>query len=103
MTIASLIGQVDMYSAGVAVAFAAGATVFATTLVARHETRRKTDQQFELEQLRLRNSDAENTRRADIDREIQLGKIAANRQIEIARIEGDTIQHAKQVSESGDD
>jgi hypothetical protein len=88
MTIASIIGQVDVYSACVAVVALGGATIVATAQIAKYQNRRKTDQQFELEKLKLHNADAESARTSDVNREVKLGQIAANRQVEIARIEG---------------
>lgn len=88
MNIADMIGPVDVYSAGVAIAFAVGATITTTTLIARYQSKRETDQKFELEKIKLINDDAEKARQSDVNREIGLGKIAANRQVEIARIEG---------------
>lgn len=91
MTIAGIIGPVDIYSAAVATVMAAGGTVVVTTLIARYQTRRKTDQQFELERLKLHNADAESARINDVNREVRLGQIAATRQVDIARIEGGMI------------
>jgi len=88
MNIAEIVGPVDGFSAGVAIAGLVGATIIGTTLIARFQTRRSMDQSFELEKLKLRNADAEMTRRSDVERETKLGQIAANRQVEIARIEG---------------
>lgn len=95
MNIADVIGPVDIYSAGVAVAFTGGATVTMSILLARFQTRRKTDQEFELEKIKLSNQEAVNARASGVDREVKLGQIAANRQVEIARIEGGMIDLKK--------
>lgn len=87
MNVAEIIGQVDVYSASVAIAFAAGATVTSSILLSRFQTRRNTDQQFELEKIKLSNAEASNVRAFEVDREVKLGQIASSRQIEIARIE----------------
>lgn len=95
MNIADIVGPVDIYSAAVAIAFGVGVTVLATTSVAKYQSRRKADQSFELEKLRLQNADSDSARQSDVGREVKLGQIAANRQVEIARIEGGMIDVKK--------
>ena len=95
MTIASMIGPVDFYSAATAIAFAGGFTVIVSTQIAKYQNRRTTDQSFELEKLKLRNADTADARNQDVNREVELGKIAANRQVEIARIEGGMVDVKK--------
>lgn len=86
MNIQDIIGPVDVFSAAVAIATGAGATIIVTTALAR-TPRRKLDLDFQLEKIKLANADNANERSFDVDREVQLGKIAANKQIEVARIE----------------
>jgi len=101
MNIAEIVGPVDGFSAGVVVAALVGATIIGTTLIARFQTRRSADQSFELEKLKLRNADAESARQKDVEREVKLGQIAANRQVEIARIEGGMIDLKNTGSKDG--
>jgi len=86
MNIQDIIGPVDVYSAAVAIGFGLAITVITTTALARTPKRQR-EINFDLERLRLANTDAANARSFDVDREVKLGQIAANKQIEVARIE----------------
>lgn len=102
MSVADIVGTVDAYSAATAVAFAAGLTVVATSAIVRWQNSSKLRMDFEVEKLKLSNADAANARNWDVDREVKLGQIAANKQIEVTRIESGmvdvkTAQHADQA------
>lgn len=101
MTIASMIGEVNMYSAGVAVAFAAGATVVSSMLVARYQSGKKRDQDFEIAKITLENNRLVNEHAKNVEREVALGKVASGRDIEIKRIESGMID-VKSVQPSDD-
>lgn len=86
LDVASIVGSVDVFSAAVAIAFGGGITIMATTALAR-TPRRKLDLDFELEKIKLDNADRSAQRNSDVEREVKLGQIAANKQVEVARIE----------------
>lgn len=86
MNIADIVGPVDVFSAAVAIAFGGGATIMITTALAR-TPRRKLDLDFEVEKIRLENSDKASARDSDVNREVNLGKIIANKEVEVKRIE----------------
>lgn len=85
-TIAGIIGPVDVYSAAVAIALGAGATIMVTTALAR-TPRRKLDLDYEVQKITMANADRDAARKSDVSREVQLGKIAADKQVEVSRIE----------------
>jgi hypothetical protein len=99
MTIASLIGQVDVYSAGVAIAFAVGATVVSTSLVVRYQSGKKRDQDFEIEKLKLANAREATAQAKNVERDIALGNIASKAEVEFKRIEHGGVE-AKVVRDS---
>jgi hypothetical protein len=102
MNIQDIIGPVDVFSAAVAIATGAGATIIATTALAR-TPRRKLDLDFELEQIKLRNADAANARDKNVQREVELGKIASKQIVEVARIESGMIDVENVRSRSNPD
>jgi len=90
MNIQDIIGPVDVFSAAVAIATGVGVTIITTTALAR-TPRRKLDLDYQLEKIKLANADAANARNWDVEREVKLGKIAADKQVEVARIENGMI------------
>jgi hypothetical protein len=90
MTLADMIGQVDVYSAAVALGVGAGVTIIATTALAR-APRKKLEMDFELARLKQSQEHAERTQANDISREKELAKIASGREIEFKRIENGMI------------
>lgn len=86
MNIQDIIGPVDVFSAAVAIATGVGITIVTTTALAR-TPRRKMDLDYQLELTKLANADKQNARTAEVEREVKLGKIAADKQVEVTRIE----------------
>lgn len=58
------------------------------------------EHEFELAKIQRENAQALALKNADIDREVKLGKIAANRQVEVARIESGMVD--VKAAKSGD-
>jgi hypothetical protein len=90
MNIQDMIGPVDVYSAAVLVAFGAGATIIVTTALAR-TPRKKMEFEFQLANMKQQQEHDQQLKRIDVEHERDLGKIAANKQIEITRIESGMI------------
>lgn len=86
MTIADMIGQVDIFSAAVAIGFMGGVTIMATTALAR-QPRKKMEFEYRLADMKQHQEHESDLKRIDVERETALGKIAANKQVEITRIE----------------
>lgn len=101
MNIQDIIGPVDVYSAAVAIATGVGVTIITTTALAR-TPRRKLDLDYELEKIKLANADADRARQSDVEREVKLGKIAADKQVQVARIESGMVD-VKAVRSSPDE
>lgn len=90
MNIQDIIGPVDVFSAAVAIAAGVGTTIIVTTALARMP-RRKMELDFQLQKITLGNADAANARSNNVEREVKLGQIVANKEVEVARIENGMI------------
>jgi len=102
MNIQDIIGPVDVFSAAVAIATGVGVTIITTTALAR-TPRRKLDLDYQLEKIKLANADNANLRSNDVQREVELGKIASKQIVEVARIENGMIDVENARSRSNPD
>lgn len=91
MTIADMIGNVDVFSAAVAIATGAGLTIIVTTGLAR-TPRRKLDMDFKLATMKQQLEHEERTQVNEIAREKDLAKIASGREVEFKRIDSGMIE-----------
>lgn len=86
MNIADIVGPVDVFSAAVVIGFGAAVTIMVVTGLAR-TPRKKMEFEFELAKMK-QNHDADSAKQQhEVNREVKLGQIAANKQIEVSRIE----------------
>lgn len=100
MNIAEIVGPVDVYSAAVAIGVGAGITIMTVTALAR-QPRRKMELEFQLADMKQKQSHAETLQKIDVERETALGKIAANKAVEVARIENGMIDVKTRRAEDG--
>jgi hypothetical protein len=86
MDISSVIGPVDVFQAAVAIGLGIGGTIVVTTALAR-TPRKKLEMDYKLALIKQEQDLSIVTQRQDIDREVRLGQIIANKEVEVKRIE----------------
>jgi hypothetical protein len=86
MDISSVIGPVDVFQAAVAIGLGISATIVVTTALAR-TSGKKLEMDYKLALIKQEQELAVVTQRQDIDREVKLGQIIANKEVEVKRIE----------------
>lgn len=91
MTIADMIGNVDVFSAAVALGIGGGVTIIAVTGLAR-TPRRKLDMDFRLAEMKQQLDHKEQTQNNEISREKALAEIASRSEVEIRRIDSGMIE-----------
>ena len=82
-----LVGNVDVPAAAVLVAMFIGIGIVSTVGIAQHMSERA----YQVKMRELENSDAQAERNVALQRDIELGKIASNREIEFKRIDTNMI------------
>lgn len=90
MTIQSIIGNVDIFSAAVAIAIGGGLTIIVTTALMR-QSPKKLEYDYKLAHLAQEHRHAEQVQNNDIAREKALAQIASTREIEFKRIDSGMI------------
>lgn len=82
-----ILGSTEAYPALAFVALMFGFTVVTTSLIVKRRSATELHNEFELKKLEFRLNDEKTKRQTALDRDISLGKIAANREIEFKRID----------------
>lgn len=81
-------GPLDPIAAGFALlAFAAMITIIVTSMIVKRRSKREIEIEFELGKLKLHNEEMVAERQSKNQRDFELGKIAANREIEFKKID----------------
>lgn len=94
-------GPIDPgYAAFALFALFAMITIMVSVFLVNRRGKRETEIQFELGKMNIQNADRENSRQADLRRDIELGQIASKREIEFKRIDSGLID-LKNVHPSG--
>lgn len=92
MNIASIIGPVDAYSAFVFIAAAAGSTITATALIVKRENRRRLENEFALEQMRItKNAEALRAQQELVHKK-EIALITANRDVKFKEVDSGLIE-----------
>lgn len=93
--LAQIVGSVDANSAFVLVILFAAFSIPTCIAVAKRRSRRELQMQFEIDQEKLRNEDAQAQRNNDRQREYDLAKIATEKDVQFHRIDQGLIEGTK--------
>jgi hypothetical protein len=85
MTIADIIGPVDTYSMMVALGAGASFTIISTSLIVK-QTKWQKEHEFKLAQMQLASSEKANADQRQKSFELDMARIASNREVEFQRI-----------------
>jgi hypothetical protein len=95
MSLSSIVGEIDFSTAAFLSVSVVSAGAVALGAIAKFTGRQRSGQEFELEKLKLANADAADARKEKRHLEVELGKVASNREVEIRRIDGGMITASK--------
>jgi hypothetical protein len=87
-----LVGPIDINGAFVLVAMCIGGGIIFTTLIVNYRSRAQLTMQFEIDKMKLHNEDNANQRLNNMNTEVQLTRIATDRDVNIRRIETGLIE-----------
>jgi hypothetical protein len=87
-----IIGPVDFNAAAVLCVMAAAVCIMITTFIGKRRSGVELKMQFEVDKTKLHNEDAANKRASDLQLEIELAKIATERDVQFRRIETGLIE-----------
>jgi hypothetical protein len=85
MSLSTIVGEIDTSTAAFLSVCAIAASVVTSAIVAKFSGRLKLTQEFELEKMKLENAAAEDQRKGQRVLEIELGKIAVQRDVQLAQ------------------
>lgn len=90
--LSSIVGPVDAYSAFVLCILSICVATVIVSVIAKYQTRQRTDQQYAIDRMRLEIADQENARNIAMSEKVQLAQIASKQVIEIRRLEGNVLE-----------
>ena len=100
--LAQIVGQVDWNSAAVLCVLFITICIAVTTAIGKRRSSQELKMQFEVDQQKLRNDDAQNKRTNERQHELDLAKLATDRDVQFKRIDSGLIE-GKAVNKSHSD
>jgi hypothetical protein len=93
-----IVGQVDWNAAAVLCVLFITLCIPIVAAIAKRRSKRELEMQFEIDQMKLRNEDANAQRNSDRLREFELAKLSSERDVQFKRIDSGLIEGTKVVS-----
>ena len=98
--LSQIVGQVDWNSAAVLCVLFITICIAVTTAINKRRSSQELKMQFEIDQQKLRNEDAQSKRINERQHELDMAKLATDRDVQFKRIDSGLIEGAKIVKES---